>query len=346
MKWLNLAILGFAHGHVEIYAQQMRNRTDARIAWGWDHDATRGAGRSEAHGCEFCPDLEALLAKRDLDGVIIGVETSMHATCVEAAARAKKPILLQKPMALSLEDCDLILKAVKDHGVRFSMAWQMRCDPQNIWMRDAVQSGKIGKVFILRRRHGLSTHLWANFEDAWHVKPALNKGMFMDDASHPADLLYWILGKPVSVTAEIDTLLNPKIPDDTGVAIYRFPGGVMGIVECAFSCVYAEDTTTIMGDKGTILQAYGDGPSCGGMPVPAGAKGLRYALLGEAKWHEVEIPSPGNHIERIQGVTQPAIEFFLGQRGPIATAEEGRDNVQMLLAAYESSEKGQRVVIR
>jgi predicted dehydrogenase len=342
---VNLAIVGFAHGHVEAYAAEIRGMDDARVAWGWDHDTERGAARCQANGCEFVPDLEALLARQDLRGVIIGSETSFHAECVEAAARAGKAILLQKPMALTLDDCDRIVRAVESAGVRFSMAWQMRCDPQNIWMREAVRSGKIGRVVMLRRRHGLATHLWPGFAESWHVKPELNRGMFMDDAAHPADLLLWILGKPTSVVAEIATLLNPKIPDDNGVAVYRFEGGAMGILECSFTCVAAEDTTTIVGDRGTILQSFGDAPSCGVVPIPEGTRGLKYILAGESAWTAVDIPTPPNHGDRIRAVARPAVEFFLGKREPIATAKEGRINVRMLLAAYESSAAGRRVEI-
>lgn len=342
---VNLAIVGFAHGHVDAYAEEIRGMDDARVAWGWDHDAQRGAQRCASHGCEFCPGLDDLLRRDDLSGVIIGSETAYHADNVEAAARAGKDVLLQKPMALTLADCDRITRAVESSGVRFSMAWQMRCDPQNVWIRKAVRSAKIGKVTILRRRHGLPTQSWPDFEHSWHVKPELNRDIFMDDAAHPADFLAWVLGKPVSVMAEIDTLVNPRIPNDNAVAVYRFAGGAMGILECSFTCVAAEDTTTIVGDKGTILQSFGDLPSCGVVPIPEGTRGVKYILAGEKAWNVVDIATPPDHGHRIRAVARPAVEFFLGKRGPIGTAEEGRMNVQMLLAAHESALTAKRVEI-
>lgn len=230
-------------------------------------------------------------------------------------------------------------------GVRFSLAWQMRCDPQNQWIRDAVQSGKIGQVVMLRRRHGLSAHRWGWLETSWHVQPALNRGMWMDDAAHPADFLFWVLGKPISVMAEIDTLLNPKIPDNNGVAIYRFPGGTMGVLECSFTCVAARETTLVVGESGTIVQDYGDAVSCGVTPVPENTPGLQYLLAGETEWTPVSIPTPPNHGYRIRAVAWPAVEFFLGQREAIATAEEGRANVKMLLAAYRSAAEGRRIEV-
>ena len=99
---INLAIVGFAHGHVDAYASEIAGMEDARIVAGWDHDAERGAARCEAHGFEFVPKLGDLLARDDVGGAIIGSETAYHADNVEAAARAGKDILLQKPMALTL----------------------------------------------------------------------------------------------------------------------------------------------------------------------------------------------------------------------------------------------------
>ena len=339
---LGIGIVSAAHGHVNAYAAEIKAMDDANVVAVWDDEAQRGQQAAENAGAEFVADLPAMLARQDVGAVIIGSPTSRHAAHVEAAAAAGKHILLQKPMALTLADCDRILQAVGDGGVRFSMAWQMRCDPQNQWMRDTVRSGRLGKIVMVRRRHCLSTHLWKGFEDTWHVRPELNRGMFMDDAAHPADWLYWMLGRPESVIAEIETILNPKVPDDNGVAVYRFAGGTLGILECSFTCVAADDTTNIYGETGTILQRWGDGPSCAPHLDPQ-AKAVRYRLAGEDAWTPVDIPTPPAHGHRIRGVARPAVEFLLGRRDPIATAEAGRVNVEMLLAAYTSAREGRRV---
>ncbi|KPK42097.1 MAG: hypothetical protein AMK72_14645 [Planctomycetes bacterium SM23_25] len=341
---LGIGIISMAHGHAGAYAQEIRQMDDAAVVAVWDDDAERGRKGGDSAGAEFVPDLEAMLGRQDVRAVIIGSPTSRHADHVEAAAAAGKDILLQKPMALTLADCDRIAGAVRAAGVRFSMAWQMRCDPQNQWMRQTVRSGRLGRIVMVRRRHCLSTHLWKGFEDSWHVKPELNRGMFMDDAAHPADWLYWMLGRPESVIAEIQTILNPKVPDDNGVAVYRFPGGALGILECSFTCVAADDTTNIYGEKGTILQRWGDGPSCSPHLAP-GEKALRFRLAGDDAWTLVDIPTPPAHGQRIRAVARPAVEFFLGRREPIATAEEGRINVEMLLAAYASARDGRRVAL-
>jgi predicted dehydrogenase len=219
---INLGIISFAHGHVTAYCNQMKGWDDVRLVATWDDDAERGRRSADQFGMEFTPHLEALLDRPDIDAVIVTSETNKHADHCIAAARAGKQILLQKPMALSLEDCDRIIEAVERAGVTLQMAFQMRCDPVNHAIKRLIDDGDLGRIGTLRRRHCLNLLFNETFltgPSRWHIDPVANMGMFMDDAVHAADLLYWFLGEPVSVTAEIDNVLTDCAPDDTGMAI-------------------------------------------------------------------------------------------------------------------------------
>ena len=154
---------------------------------------------------------------------MIGSETSRHAALCIAAAEAGKHILLQKPMAMTLEECDRMNASAAAHGVTLAMAWQMRHDPANIKMRDLVQSGALGTIGVVRRRHCIPVLFNAEFINGptnWHVRAETNIGMFADDAAHPIDWLCWTFGKPVSVMAEIDNVLTHAAPDDNGIALF------------------------------------------------------------------------------------------------------------------------------
>src|SRR5262249_51347525 len=196
---------------------------------------------------------EELLADPEIDAAIVTNETAYHADAVEAVAAAGKAILLQKPMALSVADCDRISAAVERARVPFSMAFQMSHDPVNLKMRELVRDGTLGRIGVLRRRHCLNMLFNQGFVTGptrWHIDPQLNMGMFMDDAVHAADYLRWMLGEPVSVTAEIDNILTDVAPDDTGVALYRFESGALGILLNSSVVLAAESTTEIYGDQG------------------------------------------------------------------------------------------------
>ncbi len=274
-----VGILGLAHGHVNAYCQQWRQRPEleVEVVAAWDHDADRLQRTCTALDLPACPGVEDLLARVDVEAVVIAAETAYHAELVEKSAAAGKTIILQKPMALTLSEADRIVAAVANGGVAFTMAWQMREDAQNRKMKELVDSGAIGRVYMVRRRHGLSMCLNDAFADSWHVDPDMNRDIWADDAAHAVDFLNWMFGAPESVTAEIMSLRHPRMPMDNGVAVFRYPDGPLAEICCSFTNPATENTTEIIGEKGSIVQNYGDGPSCN-VPRPEGARALKWYL--------------------------------------------------------------------
>ncbi|MDF2964420.1 MAG: gfo/Idh/MocA family oxidoreductase [Paenibacillus sp.] len=341
---IKTAILGFAHGHVQSYCDEWKKDPELGVAVtaGWDHDEKRLSQTAEKFGFQPYSSLDQLLALSDLEAVVIGAETSMHADLVERAAAAGKNIILQKPISLTMGEADRIVEAVSRHGVQFSMAWQMRVDPQNLKIKELLESGEFGQVFMLRRRHGLPMGLNPEFADSWHVDPKLNRDIWADDSSHPIDFIYWLLGQPETITAEIVSLYNPRIPMDNGVALFRYADGPLAEVSCSFTCNAAENTVEVICEKGTILLSYGDSPSCN-VSRPEGAEGLKWYLKEEGRWTHSHIPTPEQHHFRIRGLAKPLAEFLLGKREAIATAEAGREALRMTLATYVSAREGRRV---
>ena len=175
-----------------------------------------------------------------------------------------------------------------------------------------------------------------------HIDPEQNMGMFMDDASHAADWFLWMLGRPVSVMAEIDNIVTDIAPDDNGVALFRFAKREMGLLINSSTMLAAESTTEIYGDKGVLIQNYGDSPAST-LPRPPGATALKIFTAGAKDWQPFDFPADTPHGDRIRAVPRQAIDYLQGKRGPIATAEEGKICIEMILAAYESAREGRRV---
>jgi predicted dehydrogenase len=251
---------------------------------------------------------------------------------------------MSKPIALNLSEADRIVNAVNRHRVPFTMAWQMRVDPENLKMKEIVESDTIGRILLARRRHCLRTQQMPGFEESWHVRPELNRGMWADDAAHAVDFLLWMFGEPETVTAEIDTLVNPKVPDDTGVAVYRYANGLFAEVVSSFTATSGENTTEILGEKGIIIQNFGDQPSAAA-PKPNGAIALKWFIDAENTWHYGNFEPCSQQVERIAGLAGPLADFICSQREALATAEEGRTALRMLLASYTSAAEGRRVRI-
>jgi predicted dehydrogenase len=293
----------------------------------------------------FHTSVDGVLDDPRVDAVIVTMETNRHADFCERAAAAGKHILLQKPMATTLADCDRIIATVRESGVKFSMAFQMRHDPVNIKIKELVDAGAVGKIAIVRRRHAINVLLSPSFVNGptrWHLDPVANVGMFFDDATHAADWFYWICGQPSSVIAEIDNVVTDVAPDDNGVAVYRFPRGEIGILLNSSTTVAAISTTEIYGDEGTIIQDYGDAPATAA-PRPADAVPLRMIRRGETAWTEFDLPIPSSQRDRLAAVPRPFIDYVRGLTDQTITAEEGRASVEMVLGAYRSMAEGRRI---
>ena len=340
---INIGILGFAHGHIGAIANQWKAHPEfgVTLACGWDHDAERGKKSCEGFGIEFIEDLDKLLAS-DIQAVIITSETGLHADLVEKAAAAKKNIVLYKPMALTMKEADRIVDAVNKNGVRFSMGWQMRTDPQNQKMRQMVLDKELGDVALYRRRHCLGVHKWAGFENTWHNDPKYNRDIFADDTSHPINMMQWFFGMPETVTCEMSTMFNPKIPNNNGVIVFKYANGMIAELTCSFTCCASDITTEIYCENGSILQYFGDNP---GAALPhEGMPGLKWFKAGDADWTYSDIPSPAAHGPRLGWQAGP-LGAFLNGGEPVCTAEEGRDTLRLVLACYLSAREGQRVSV-
>jgi predicted dehydrogenase len=345
MKKVGIGILSHAHGHSNVYCEVMRDFDDVELVATWDDNVERGQKAAQQYGLEYRADAGGVIDDPRIDAVIVTMETNRHAAFVERAAAAGKHILLQKPMATTLADCDRIIKAVRKHGIKFSMGFQMRQDPVNKKIKELVDSGVVGKIAIVRRRHAINVLLnpaFFNGPTRWHVDPIANVGMFFDDATHAADWFYWIFGAPRSVMAEIDNVVTDVAPDDNGVAIYRFARGEMGILLNSSTTVAAVATTEIYGDRGTLVHDYGDGPATAA-PRAAGVAPLRTILRGDDHWTEYDLPIPNGQRDRLAAVPRPFVDYCRGLTDETISAEEGRVSVEMVLGAYRSMAEGRRI---
>jgi predicted dehydrogenase len=342
---VGIGVLSHAHGHSNVYCEVMKDFPDVELVANWDDNVERGQRAAEAYGMTFHSDADEVLSDPCIDAVIVTMETNRHAGFVERAAAAGKHILLQKPMATTLGDCDRIIDAVQKSGVKFSMAFQMRRDPVNIKIKELVDAGAVGKIAVVRRRHAINVLLSPSFVNGptrWHLDPVANVGMFFDDATHAADWFYWIFGQPSSVIAEIDNVVTDVAPDDNGVAVYRFAQGEIGILLNSSTTVAAISTTEIYGDEGTIVQDYGDAPATAA-PRPEGAVPLRMIRRGETAWTEFDLPIPSSQRDRLAAIPRPFIDYIRGLTEETITAEEGRVSVEMVLGAYRSMAEGRRI---
>jgi len=341
---VQVGVIGFAHGHIFRFGSEWNKHPEygVKLTCGFDMDAARGKDGCEKLGIQQVDTVENLLARPDVEAVVITSETLYHVDFVEMAAKAGKAIILYKPMALTMAQADRMVEAVERYQVPFTMGWQMRTDPQNQEVARMIKENTLGQTYYFRRRHSLETHK-SEFEKLWHADPKLNRDIFADDSAHPIDWMHSIFGMPETVSCEMSTMAKPLVPNDVGVAVFKYANGLIAEISCCFVTTAAEITTEVYCDNGAIQQYFGDLMST---KLPHNhMAGLRWYKSGDADWHNSEIASPAVHAERLDWQAKPMADYLNGKAGPICSVWDGRDSLRLVLACYLSAREGCRVRI-
>src|SRR4030042_501071 len=168
------------------------------------------AGRYRANEMRACTDLRELL-QSEIDAVLVLAPHAYHEEIVVQCAAAGKHVLCEKPMATTLEGCDMMIKATRDAGAKFMIAEDNRFLPAHQDINDAIQDGLVGDVFLIRAFEGVNEIPGLSRPGFWKGDPIkAGGGCFMDMGAHKFAALEWILEDEVeSVTA----MLSKQAPN-------------------------------------------------------------------------------------------------------------------------------------
>lgn len=178
----------------------------------------------------------------------------LHAEMAIRAAEHGKHILVEKPMALSIQDAKNMIRAAEANNVLLMVVKQNRYNIPIRLTKEALDSGKLGKVFMVDCKVLWNRHDEYYTDSPWRGDISTEGGALFTQASHFIDLLNWWFGDIVSAKASIDTKNHSIEIEDCGSAIIHFESGVLGSILWT-TCVYNknyEGSITIIGEKGTI----------------------------------------------------------------------------------------------
>ena len=341
---IRFAILSFAHFHATFWSEAINQSPDAELVGIWDDVAARGQDAARQYQTDYEPDLAAILSRCDAVGITS--ETAKHADLVEAAARAGKHILLEKPMATSVADCDRIQTAVQQSGVIFMQNFPKRYDPVNHELVRMVQVGELGAISMVRIRHG-NYHLLELGEavhDAWYADPALaGGGALIDEGIHAIDFLLWLLGKPQYVYGVTSNHTLGLELEDTAIVNLRYASGAVAEICTSNVLVAAEGSVEVFGSGGSAILSGIDLASRDFARSPF----LKVYRQGETRgtWQgspTVPYFQQGNFHQ--QGPLH-FIACIKDGRQPVVSVEDGRKSLLIVDAAYRSARTGQAVTV-
>ena len=292
----------------------------------------------------FYESYDDMLKKEDIDIVNILTPSGLHPEhTVDIVKKYKKHIVCEKPMALTLEDADNMIETCDEYGCRLFIVKQNRYNLPVQKLREAVETGLLGKIILGTVRVRWCREQKYYDQDSWRGTWALDGGVITNQASHHIDLLEWMMGEPVSVIGKTATYLANIEADDTAIAIITFKNGAMGLIEATTAArpKDLEGSISILGHKGTIV--------IGGFAVN---KMVTWNVADQSKEEQERIlkeyaEEPPNvygfgHVRYLENV----IDCIKNNKKALVDGIEGRRSLELINAIYESAETGKEVFLR
>jgi predicted dehydrogenase len=232
MDTLNFAVIGCGriaprHGQA---LQSLEQSHHLKLVAACDLVESRIYNYSQTYDCSAYADYHVLLENPDIHVVNICVPSGLHMQIGIDAAKAGKHVLVEKPIALNVDDADALIEACEQAGVTLGVVLQNRFNPPMRDLRVLVDSGALGRLML-----GNATVRWYRpqeyYEDGWHGTWAMDGGALMNQSIHHIDALQWLMGDVESVFAYAGTLAHQMEAEDVGVAVVRFKSGALATIE-------------------------------------------------------------------------------------------------------------------
>jgi len=254
-----LVFLGLGHSHAPGKLSAVQSSPDAELVGVCEPDrGTREQRQNEEpfKDVNWFDTMDELLARDDVVGVIVDGLVGQNVALAEAALKAGKHVLLEKPAGTTSADIELLHSFAADGGLCVQMGYQFRYLPGFTCLRRLVKEGVLGDVFCCRARIGKDKASYDKLE------PELRQyagGTLFELGCHPMDFIIGLMGKPTSVTGFLRTDHREDTPlADNTVAVLEFAGG-LGMVESAMMeiAAFAHRRVEVYGTRGTaILQPF------------------------------------------------------------------------------------------
>ncbi|GHV13646.1 dehydrogenase [Clostridia bacterium] len=252
---MNVAMLSKWHVHAGGYANEVK-KLGHNIPVVWDDNKERGQNWAKELGAEYESDLAKVLARADVEAVVVDTETSKHYEVIIAAAKAKKHIFTEKTLAPTKKEALEIKKAIEDSGKIFTISFPHRTYPATLYAKSVVDSGVLGTVNLVRLRnaHSGASSNW--LPEYWYNAKDACGGAMMDLGCHPMYIANYLLGTPARITSMFNATAEPSVRngvEDNAVNLIEFKNKAIAIVETGFVTGISPWAFEVYGTNGTLF---------------------------------------------------------------------------------------------
>lgn len=279
---------------------------------------------------------EELIEHPHVDLVVICSPSGLHAEHALAALNAGKHVVIEKPLALTVENAEAVVSTAADRGLFLSAISQRRLEPQHVHLKRLIDAGALGRPVLgetfvhWHRDDGYYAHA------DWRPKRDHGGGSLMNQGVHNVDLLRWLLGPVSAVTGQYATLGHDMDAEDTTVATVRFRSGALGVA--------VTSTATPPGQPARLALFTSLG-------------GAEFSHTDLVRWDFRGVPPPPALTGVASGAADPTAIGLSGHREqwqdildslrtgrtPAVTGEDAVETVRLLCAIYQAAETGTTV---
>ncbi len=321
-------------GHGEI--------ADASLAGVCDVIPEKAKKLGEQFGVAHFDDMHEMMKAVDPDVVVVLTESGNHAKHAIELAPYGKHIVVEKPMALTLDDADAMISACQAAGVKLFVVKQNRFNVPVQKAREALEAGRFGKMVMGTVRVRWCRPQAYYDQDPWRGTWTMDGGVLTNQASHHVDLLEWMMGDVDSVFAMTRTALVDIEAEDTAVVVLKFRSGALGVIE-ATTAVRPKDlegSLSLLGAEGTV--------EIGG-----------FAVNEMKHWNFTKSEPGDDEVMTTYSVNPPnvygfghkayydhVVDCLLHDGRHLVDGLQGRKSLELINAIYESVETGREVALR
>lgn len=290
----------------------------------------------------YFTDMHEMMRQVNIDVVVVLTESGKHAEHVIALASYGKHIVVEKPMALTLDDADAMIRACDKAGGKLFVIKQNRFNVPVVKTRQALEAGRFGKLVL-----GTVRVRWCRpqaYYDlaAWRGTWALDGGVLANQASHHVDMLEWMMGDVDSVFAMSKTALANIEAEDTAVVLLRFKNGALGVIEATTATrpKDLEGSLSLLGEGGTVEIA---GFAVNQMKI---WNFVQPEQGDEEVLEKYSVNPPNVYGFGHQAYYEHVVDGILNNKQHIVDGLVGRKSLELISAIYESVETGKEVFLR
>ena len=340
---LRFALVGcgrIAKRHAELLGQ--RQIAHAELAAVCDVAVAKAESIGRQFGVPYFADMHEMMSATQPDVVVVLTESGNHAKHVIALAPYGRSIVVEKPMALTLDDADSMIRACDRAGVRLFVVKQNRFNVPVVKLREALEQGRFGRLVLGTVRVRWCRRQAYYDQDPWRGTWALDGGVLSNQASHHVDLLEWMMGEVDSVFAKATTALVKIEAEDTAVVLLRFHSGALGVIEATTAArpKDLEGSISILGEHGAV--------EIGGFAVNemkvwnfASAAAEDADVMGKYSVNPPNVYGFGHH-----AYYEHVVDCIRNNKQHLVDGLEGRKSLELISAIYESVETGREVPLR